>query len=146
MGASAGGLTALLLMARRPELCAAGIALFPVTDLVGLRAATHRFEAHYSDTIVGPFPAAQDRYRERSPLTVAGSIRAPLLLLHGSDDAVVPAEQSALLAARIREAGGTVEHHVYDGEGHGWRQPSTVEDELVRTTAFLERHVPVGPM
>ena len=145
MGASAGGMTALLLLARRPHLWAAGIAAYPVVDIEGLAGATHRFEAHYTVGLVGPLPETAALHRARSPTAVAHHISAPLLLLHGSDDEVVPAAQSRDLASVLRARGAAVEHHEYEGEGHGWRSPATVADELDRTDSFLSRHVPPRP-
>lgn len=139
MGGSAGGMTALLLAARDPDLWAAVVALYPVVDLLGLAATTHRFEAHYTVGLVGPLPESAGRHRARSPLARAGRIAAPVLLLHGSADQVVAPAQSAELAAVLRARGVVVEHHEYDGEGHGWRSSATVEDELERTEAFFER-------
>ena len=142
MGGSAGGMTALLLVARSPELWAAAVALYPVADLEGLASATHRYEAHYPLGLLGALPEHAELYRSRSPLSAAGHITAPVLLLHGSADVVVPARQSRELAALLRARDVPVEHHEYEGEGHGWRAARTVEDELERTDAFLARHVP----
>lgn len=141
IGASAGGLTVLLLLASHPELCAAGVDLYGVTDLFDLDETTHRFEAHYLRSIVGELPADASRYRARSPITVASGIAAPLLVLQGSADNVVPRSQSDSLVAAVRAGGGTVEYHVYDGEGHGWSRAEVVEDELDRTWGFLRRFV-----
>ena len=141
IGASAGGFTVLLLLALYPELCGAGVDLYGVTDLFDLDETTHRFEAHYLRSVVGPLPAAADRYRDRSPVAIADRITAPLLVLQGSADKVVPKAQSDALVARLQARGTTVEYHVYDGEGHGWSRPDVVEDELDRTWAFLHRHV-----
>jgi dipeptidyl aminopeptidase/acylaminoacyl peptidase len=141
IGGSAGGFTVLLLLAHFPELCAAGVALYPVADLFDLDETTHRFEAHYLRSLVGVLPEAADRYRQRSPITVADRITAPLLLLQGSADKVVPKAQADALVERLQRVGTTVEYHVYDGEGHGWSRPAVVEDELERTWAFLRRHV-----
>ena len=139
-GTSAGGMTVLLLMARHGERCAAGIAISAVADLVALASTTHRFEAHYSDALIGPLPDAAARYRERSPITVADRIERPLLLLHGQDDKVVPVVQAEEMGRRLRDRGAPVELHTYPGEGHGWRDPATVEDELHRIDDFLTRH------
>jgi dipeptidyl aminopeptidase/acylaminoacyl peptidase len=141
LGGSAGGFTVLLLLARHPELCAAGVDLFGVADLFDLDETTHRFEAHYLHSIVGPLPETADRYHDHSPINVADSIEAPLLILQGSADKVVPPAQSESIAERLRSLGRTVELHLYEGEGHGWLQPEHVEDELTRTEAFLRRHV-----
>lgn len=141
MGGSAGGLTVLRVLADHPGLCAAAVALYPVCDLLDLAATTHRFEAHYTHHLIGPLPGSEDEHRSRSPLFQADRIRDPLLLLHGTDDKVVPPAQSAALADAVRQAGGTVEHHEYEGEGHGWSRPATTEDELVRVSGFLARNV-----
>ena len=83
MGGSAGGFTVLNLLAHHPDLCAAGIDLFGVADLFDLDETTHRFEAHYLHSIVGPLPESADRYRDRSPINVADRITSPLLILQG---------------------------------------------------------------
>jgi dipeptidyl aminopeptidase/acylaminoacyl peptidase len=141
MGASAGGFTVLNLLAHHPELCAAGIDLFGVTDLHDLDETTHRFEAHYLHSVVGPLPDAADAYRERSPVTIADRITSPMLILHGDADVVVPVAQSRVIADRLRALGRTVELHVYEGEGHGWARPDTIIDELQRVESFLRRYV-----
>ena len=138
-GSSAGGFTTLLLLARHPGRFAGGIALYPVADLVDLQESTHRFEAHYNESLVGPWPEAKALYYERSPLSVAHQIRGPLLLLHGRDDEVVPVRQATDLVARIAAAGGDVDLKVFPGEGHGWHRPAVVAEELDRVGAFLDR-------
>jgi dipeptidyl aminopeptidase/acylaminoacyl peptidase len=137
IGASAGGFTALLLLARHPELFAAGVAVSAVADLVDLAARSHRFERHSTLDLVGDHAA----HVERSPLAHAERIAAPLLLLHGDDDPVVPVDQARALASRLGVLGRNVTLHEYEGEGHGWSRPATVVDELERTEAFLARHV-----
>jgi dipeptidyl aminopeptidase/acylaminoacyl peptidase len=141
IGGSAGGLTVLLLLATYPELCAAGVDLYGVTDLFDLDETTHRFEGHYLHSIVGPLPDEASRYQSRSPINVASRITAPLLVLQGGADNVVPQSQSDSLVAAVRAAGGTVEYRIYEGEDHGWSRAEVVEDELERTWAFLRRFV-----
>jgi len=141
MGGSAGGFTVLNLLANHPDLCAAGIDLFGVADLFDLNETTHRFEAHYLHSIVGPLPEAADAYRDRSPLRVADLITSPLLILQGDADEVVPPAQSRTIADRLSALGRTVETHFYEGEGHGWLRPETMIDELNRIETFLRRHV-----
>ena len=141
MGGSAGGFTVLNVLAAQPGLCAAGVDLFGVADLFDLDETTHRYEAHYLHSLVGPLPDAAERYRTRSPVNLADRIVDPLLILQGEDDEVVPPAQSRAIADRLRALGRTVELHLYAGEGHGWGRPQTVIDELERTESFLRRHV-----
>jgi dipeptidyl aminopeptidase/acylaminoacyl peptidase len=144
MGASAGGFTVLNLLAHHPGLCAAGVVLYGVADLLALAQVDYRYEAHYTHSLVGPLPDEEARYRERSPVRRAEQLTDPVLLLHGRDDEVVPVAQAEALAARLQQLGRPVELHVYDGEGHGWGRAATVTDELARTTAFLDQHVGHG--
>ena len=142
LGGSAGGLTVLGLLADHPELVAGGVASYPVSDLKALTEVTHRFEAHYTDTLVAPndgSPESEAAFAALSPIHRAGRITGPLLLMHGTDDPVVPIAQSEALAARIAESGGDVDFVVYEGEGHGFRDPDNVTDEYERTEAFLDR-------
>lgn len=139
-GGSAGGFSALHLLLRHPELFQCGVVQYPVTDLADLDATTHRFERFYNRALVGP----PERYGVRSPLTHAGSLRRPLLLLHGDADPVVSVGQSRDFAAAAIAGGATVEIAVFAGEGHGWKRPETTIAELEMTVAFLARHCPVS--
>ncbi len=140
IGASSGGLTVLGVLADHPDLVAGGVASAPVSDLAALAATTHRFEAHYTETLVGSAADAR-RYREHSPIDRADRIGGPLLVVHGAEDPVVPVEHSRILTDTVLDAGGEVELVVYEGEGHGIREPDHVRDEYARTERFLDRLV-----
>lgn len=145
MGGSAGGFTALGAVAADPDAFAAAVVLYPVTDLADLAERSHRFERHYTVSLVGPLPDALLRYRERSPILHTGRLtRTPLLVLHGDGDAVVPVQQSRVFAQRVATSGGQIELHVYEGEGHGFRQAVNQLDEYRRVERFLDRCVPVA--
>jgi dipeptidyl aminopeptidase/acylaminoacyl peptidase len=145
MGGSAGGFTALGAVAHSPGSFAAAVALYPVTDLIDMAERSHRFERHYTDSLVGPLPESARLMRERSPLYFADRlVRTPLLVLHGELDPVVPVDQSRVLVERVRAAGGYAELHVYPDEGHGFRQRDHQLDEFHRIEGFLSRHVRVA--
>jgi dipeptidyl aminopeptidase/acylaminoacyl peptidase len=141
MGGSAGGLTTLLVCALHGSLVQAGVSAFGVTNLFDLAETTHRLESRYLDLLVGELPRDAARYHDRSPVTHASKIAVPLLVLQGDADNVVPPAQAQAVVDAVRAAGGTVEHHVYEGEGHGWSRPDTMIDELERVEAFLTRWV-----
>lgn len=144
MGGSSGGWTVLgLLTSEHAELLAGGVAAYPVTDLIELADRSHRFEAHYTDTLVAP-RAQEDVLRERSMSGRADRVRRPLLLLHGTDDPVVPVEGTIVFADAARRAGADVELHVFDGEGHGFSDPTNQLREYELITDFLGRVVADG--
>jgi dipeptidyl aminopeptidase/acylaminoacyl peptidase len=142
MGGSSGGLIALGLLGRYPGLAAAGVVLYPVSDLADLPARSHRFEAHATLSLVGPLEDVAT-YRDRSPITRASWIEAPILVMHGDLDDVVPVSQSLALADEVRAAGGEVDLHVMTGEGHGFRDPATKLAEYELIGAFLDRTIGV---
>jgi dipeptidyl aminopeptidase/acylaminoacyl peptidase len=141
MGGSAGGFTALLVAAHAPSVVRAAVSLFGVTDLFDLAATTHRFESRYLERLVGTLPEHADRHEARSPVTRAHEIAVPVLVLQGADDKVVPRAQAQLMVDSMRAAGGTVEQHVYEGEGHGFSQEATIVDSFERIEQFLTRWV-----
>ncbi|GAN53817.1 S9 family peptidase [Tanticharoenia sakaeratensis] len=134
-GSSAGGLTVLCALAQS-DLFAAGTSLYGVTDLRALAAETHKFEARYLDRLIGPYPQDEATYLARSPIAQASQIRSPVLFLHGSEDRVVPPAQATDMAEKLRAQGVRVAHHVYEGEGHGFRQQATLLDASERELAF----------
>ena len=143
IGASASGVTTLGL-ARRGVLAAASLR-YPVTHLRRLTVAPDRFEAHYLDGLVGPWPEAADLYAERSPLGFAHELSIPLLLFHGTEDRVVPLEQSLALAAALEARGVPHALVVVEGEGHGFTDPATWRREAAVEASFFARVLGLAP-
>jgi len=135
-GGSAGGYTTLLALAVRDEF-AAGTSLFGVADLVTFHEDTHKFESHYDDYLVGPWPEAIEEYRERSPISHADSISRPLLLLQGLDDKVVPPAQSEVIVDALKERGVPHAYIAFAGEGHGFRKAENQKRALAAHASFL---------
>lgn len=140
-GGSAGGYTTLMALVRGPDFWTAGVSNYGVGNLYDLRLGSHRFEARYEDTLIGPLPDTAPRWIDRSPLTHVGHCRAPVLLFHGKEDRAVPYEQSVEFAEAVRAQGGIAEVVLYDDEGHGFRKERNRKDQLEKMEAFLERYV-----
>lgn len=142
MGSSAGGMTALALAARHPDIAAAVVVAYPVSDIAALDVTTHRFEAHYNRSLVGSPEDTVRRSRERSPIHLVDALATtPVLVFHGTDDPVVPIEQSNRLVSALRARSATVDYVVFEHEGHGFRRLENKIAEYERTEAFLARHV-----
>ena len=141
LGGSAGGLTVLLSLIRYPGLFRAGVCLYGVSDLLALARETHKFEAHYLDSLVGRLPGDEALYRERSPLGQAGAIRDPVALFQGEVDEVVPPSQSDRIAEALAARRVPHVYHRFPGEGHGWRKSATIKVYLEALQEFLAEHV-----
>jgi dipeptidyl aminopeptidase/acylaminoacyl peptidase len=135
-GGSAGGYTTLLALAIRDEF-AAGTSYYGVADLVTFHEDTHKFESHYDDYLVGPWPEAVETYRERSPMNHADSISRPLLLLQGLEDKVVPPAQSEVIVDALKQRGIPYAYIAFEGEGHGFRQAENVKRANEAHLSFL---------
>jgi dipeptidyl aminopeptidase/acylaminoacyl peptidase len=71
----------------------------------------------------------------------ADKIVDPIIVFQGADDQVVPQNQSDDIVASLRARGVTHEYHVYEGEGHGWRKPETIEAYYTSALKFLQQQV-----
>jgi len=79
-----------------------------------------------------------------SPSDNARRADAPILLIHGRDDMVVPFAQSARMLDALRDAGKPVEFVELEGEDHWLSQAETRKAMLDAAVAFVERHNPAN--
>jgi len=143
-GASAGGYTILRALTAT-QVFSAGISLFGIADLEALAIETHKFESHYLDRLVGPYPEARDVYRERSPIDHADELSAPILLLQGLDDRVVPPDQAEAMANAAGLKGLPVALMMFEGEGHGFRGAETIRVSTQAQIYFLSQIFGIEP-
>lgn len=141
-GASSSGLTVLAAMARYPWI-RGGIARYPVCDMSQLSKG-HKFESRYLERLV---PVEQ--MAARSPLNFASQVQAPVLLMHGTEDRVVPCSSTVEMAVAVRASGGVPALVLLGGEGHGFRQAPNIVRSQMLELAFackaLDLH-PAGDM
>ncbi|SFC70060.1 dipeptidyl-peptidase 5 [Massilia yuzhufengensis] len=146
-GSSAGGLTTLCALAFH-DLFKAGACYYGVSDLAGLDADSHKFEAHYNEYLVAPKAQAAAVYRERSPIHHTDKLTRPMIFFQGLDDMVVPPQQSQSMVDALRARGVPVAYLSLAGEGHGFRKPesvvATLEAELVFYLRVFGIPVPAG--
>lgn len=82
---------------------------------------------------------ATSRY---SPSDLASRADAPILLIHGIDDTVVPIAQSEAMADALKSAGKPVEFIRMKGEDHWLSRDETRTAMLRATLEFVKRHNP----
>jgi dipeptidyl aminopeptidase/acylaminoacyl peptidase len=134
-GGSAGGFTAAASLTTT-KTYRAGTVMYPVLDLAGWVADTHDFESRYLDGLVGPLPAAKQRYVERSPLANAASLAGPVLFQQGLEDRICPPEQADRFVAGLAGRGIPYAYQRFPGEQHGFRQASTIVAALEAELSF----------
>jgi dipeptidyl aminopeptidase/acylaminoacyl peptidase len=137
-GGSAGGYTTLAAHAFH-DVFAAGASYYGVSDLEALATDTHKFESRYLDQIIGPYPERRDLYIERSPIHNLAGFSAPLLLLQGLDDPVVPPNQSEMIFKALKSRGIATAYLAFEGESHGFRKAQNQIRSLQAELYFYAR-------
>lgn len=141
-GGSGGGYATKLLLGKWPERFKAGVALVGVSNLVSLPDQTDRIARHLIDEILGPRHENFELHRDRSPVSHARNVVAPLMIIMGAEDRRVPAIQGEEMVEALKKEGKTdFEYVSYAGEGHGWRKVDTILDYHKRMQTFLNRWV-----
>ena len=74
----------------------------------------------YLKATIGDPDTDREALAAASPHLHAEAVAAPVLLLHGRRDTVVPPGQSRMMAAALRKAGKTVAHSEFGAGHHGW--------------------------
>lgn len=122
VGASYGGYAALAGAAFTPELYACAVSINGVTDLPNFIGYITRQGGDESNALyywrdhIGP--PSDPQVVAKSPARNAAAIRAPILLLHGSEDTTVPIAQSQIMARALTAAGKKFQFVELPGDDH----------------------------
>ncbi|MCP5506519.1 MAG: S9 family peptidase [Chlamydiales bacterium] len=128
-GGSAGGYTTLAALTFR-DVFKAGVCSYGISDLEALACHTHKFEMHYTDGLIGPYPEEKEKYRALSPIHHTDQLSCPIILFQGAEDRVVPPEQSEMMFEVLKKKGIPTAYLLFEGEGHGFRMSENIKKAL----------------
>jgi len=137
-GGSAGGYATLCALTFH-DLFQAGASYYGISDLEAMTKETHKFESHYLDGLVGPYPERRDLYVSRSPIHHIEQLACPLILMQGLDDPVVPPNQSEMMYDALRRRGLPVAYLTFAGEQHGFVKAENNKRALEAELYFYSR-------
>ena len=140
-GSSAGGFTALNALIQNPGLFRACICSYAVSNLVEDAKNTHKFERFYHRFLTGNLEKDYQRFLDRSPIFHIDKISDPIALFHGDSDKVVSVQQSIEIHKQLLERGIPCILKIYEGEGHGFRNPENIKDYYQSMEDFLKEHL-----
>ena len=147
VGASYGGYAALAGAAFTPELYACAVSVAGVSDLLEMLAYDEKMAGDESDTVYywrDSIGRRDDpKVAQKSPARFAGNFRAPVLLIHGTNDSVVPIVQSQMMANALKEAGAKHQFITLDSEDHWLSSGATRVRMLTEVEKFLAANL--GP-
>jgi dienelactone hydrolase len=145
IGASWGGYLTLLGLGTQPEAWSAGVATVPVADYVAAFTDESPGLQEFDRTLFGGDPdELPELYRERSPITYADRVRAPVLIITGANDTRCPRRQVDNYVAALTQHSVVHRYDVFEA-GHG----SMAVAENIRQQAsaldFVAEHLGTPP-
>jgi dipeptidyl aminopeptidase/acylaminoacyl peptidase len=144
-GRSYGGFAVLSCLARLPEFgWAAGVSWCGPSNLITLAKAAPPTWRSRVAVQIGDYETDAEFLKERSPVTYADQIRAPLFVLQGANDRRVPQHESDQIVERLRARGLEVRYDVYPDEGHGFSKRENETRARSDAAEFLLRQLAVG--
>ncbi len=130
-GWSYGGFMTLLTMEKGGPLFKAGIAVAPVTNW-------RFYDTVYTERFMRTPEENPDGYDDNSPLNHAGDIKGRLLIIHGSADDNVHAQNTYEMTEQLVQAGIQFDMAIYTNRNHGIRGGNTTMHLYTKMTDFLK--------
>lgn len=145
VGASYGGYAALAGAAFTPDLYACAVSVAGVSELPEMLAWIEKMGGDDSDGFFYWRDSIGDsldpKVAAKSPARAAREIRAPILLMHGTNDSVVPFAQTEMMANALKAAGKPCELVRLEGEDHWLSSGATRTKMLGEIEKFLGKHL-----
>ena len=141
---SFGGYSALMNLALEPELYCCGIASAPYTDMVKIvdKSEMDPDEYAFYTEWIGDPAAEPGKLRASSPLYLAASIKASVLLIHDNEDDDWFFNQTKAMAAALKKAGREVQFNTkYSDRHYGYERHAKW---LAEIEDFLTKHMPAS--
>jgi dipeptidyl aminopeptidase/acylaminoacyl peptidase len=149
-GGSYGGYATMMGLAKDPDLYKCGINYVGVTDLELFTSATWSdfayspFLQNESKAMFGDPEADKALLNSHSPVLLASSIKAPVLMAYGASDVRVVPEHGWRMKAALERAGRKPQWMIAEGEGHGYRN---IDNQVMFYGAmekFLDKYIGPG--
>lgn len=144
VGASYGGYAALAGVTLQKGLYRCAVAVAPVSDLADMYWTDYRESGGNSmlRRNLNESLGAPSTFAEVSPRKHARDANAPILLIHGKDDTVVPYKQSTAMLDALRDAGKPAELVTLREEDHWLSRGPTRLQMLEAAIGFVQKHNP----
>jgi dipeptidyl aminopeptidase/acylaminoacyl peptidase len=140
-GRSYGGYLTLAALAFSGDMFAAGVDVCGMSDLTTFYRDSEPWIAAAAVSKYGDPVTDRELLERISPMNRAASITAPLLVVHGELDTIVPIGEAHQIVRALRERGREVDYLELPGEGHVYRRRENVRTLISRTVRFLTTHL-----
>ena len=144
LGASYGGYAALAGVTLQQGLYRCSVAIAPVTDVSRIYREDYRASGKENLTKAALLRQLgdPDTWDAVSPHRHADKADAPIMLIHGKDDTIVPYIHSVKMADGLKDHGKPHEFVTLEGEDHFLSLPETRMQMLEAAMRFVQEHNP----
>lgn len=140
-GGSYGGYMTLMAISKMPERWAAGVEMFGIVNWRTMWEHGAPQNRRYQARLIGDPATDPATYDRLSPLTYLSRARAPLLVLQGENDPLVPVGEARQVVETLERGGQIVDAHYYADEGHGFAKRENQIDMIQRILAWFNRYL-----
>jgi len=140
-GGSYGGYMAMIAIGRTPDVWAAAVELFGITDWLSEQAHEEPTLQQYDQSLLGDPVKDRQSYEDASPIKYFKEAKAPLLILQGANDIRDPKEEAEQAETILKKEGKIVGAHYYPDEGHGFAKRENQIDAMQRTVDWFDRYL-----
>jgi dipeptidyl aminopeptidase/acylaminoacyl peptidase len=146
MGGSYGGYATLAGVAFTPDLYAAGVAIVAPSNLITLLNAIPAYwepiRKQFYERMGDPnTEAGKAQLIRQSPLTAAGKIKTPLLVVQGANDPRVNKAEADQIVVALRDRNYPVQYLLAPDEGHGFARPVNNLAMIAASEKFLAQYL-----
>ena len=147
VGWSYGGYSALAGGAFTPEKYKCVVSINGVSDLPRFLIDERRDHGSdhsvysYWKGLIGDPRAAKDKLKEISPVFHADKFQAPVLLIHGTRDLIVPQRQSKRMEDALSDAGKPAELVLMKNQGHSLATANAKVEAFNHVVRFVNKHI-----
>lgn len=147
VGSSYGGYAALAGATLTPELYKCAISINGISDVPEM--LENERDDHGSDSavlsywqdVIGNDEIDKAELNKISPINFVNNVKAPVLLIHGTDDKVVNFEQSENMFDALKDANKKVDLVPLKMEGHNLLKPESRLKTLEAIDKFIHQHI-----
>ena len=147
-GASYGGYQALALPMIEPDMFKCALSLNGVSDIpkmldyvIALTGSRESGSVKFWHRIMGMNAGGVDRLSKQSPADFPETIKAEVVLMHGTDDGTVPIEQAELMAKALKKIGQSDDIILLKKDDHNLSLPQSRKKLLEESEKLFAKHL-----
>ena len=144
-GGSYGGFMVLAGLVFQPERWAAGVDIVGISSWVTFLENTSIWRRAMREREYGSLERDREFLVEISPITHVDRLRAPLFIIHGTNDPRVPVTEAEQIHRVLTEREVPCELLIYPDEGHGLGKLKNRIDAYPKVVAFLDQVLKGAP-